>query len=370
VALDVTALLHSALLCAALWTAVSLYRGGRPLRFVAALAAGAAFAHLGWARLHWAAVAGHPAALLDPTLGYCVLFLPLGPLLLAPEAATWRALPLALAVARLGCLIAGGCHGVAAAWGSHPTPLYEVALLLALHLAVRASADARAAAVFLAGFGLARLTVEPWRAAPPLGPPTLDPALLAALWTGVGLLTLLPWRRCARGGLAAGVALLAPAAPVHAPEGETARPALPTPPPPPRLSRRVALDRAEPLPSRPAGHTVDADPLRYRRWLASPRPAERRAALELGALLWDHGALPLLVALESDPSPSVREAARQLVRRYLVWGPRRPGWRERRDANRPGFEPWDRAGLRAWRARGGRDYLRGSPRTRSATMLR
>jgi len=39
------------------------------------------------------------------------------------------------------------------------------------------------------------------------------------------------------------------------------------------------------------------------------------------------------------------------VRRYLVWGPTRPTWRDRREGNRPGFEPYDGAGLRAWRAR-------------------
>lgn len=194
-----TALLHTGLLLAAFWTAVLLYRGRQPLRFVAGLAAGAACAHLGWAALHWGEMSRHPGAILDLSLGYCVLFLPLGPLLFAPQAATWRALPLALAAARLGCLAAGCCHGTPAPWGTHPTPLYEIALLVALHSAVRATPDARAAAVFLAGFGLERLVVEPWRATPPLAEPLIAPAAIAALWcaAGTGLL-LAPRARRAR----------------------------------------------------------------------------------------------------------------------------------------------------------------------------
>jgi hypothetical protein len=180
--------LHLAILCAAFWTAALLYRGDKPLRFVTGLALGAAASHLGWAALHWRAVAEQPQALLDPALGYCVLFFPLGPLLLAPQAATWRALPLALAVARAGCLVAGCCGGTPGPFGAHPTPLYEMALLAALHFAVRAAPERAAAAVFLAGFGALRLAVEPWRAAPPLGEPAVPTAALAALWLGASLL--------------------------------------------------------------------------------------------------------------------------------------------------------------------------------------
>jgi hypothetical protein len=188
--MNTSSLLHVALLFAAFWTAVLLYRGERPLCFVAALAVGAIVSHLGWAGLHWQAVAEHPQALFDPGLGYCVLFFPLGPLLLAPEATTWRALPLALAVARAGCLAGGCCGGEPGRFGAHPTPLYEMALLAGLHFAVRAAPKRAAAAVFLAGFGALRLAVEPLRAAPPLGEPAAPVAALSALWLGAGLLVL------------------------------------------------------------------------------------------------------------------------------------------------------------------------------------
>ena len=81
-------------------------------------------------------------------------------------------------------------------------------------------------------------------------------------------------------------------------------------------------------------------------------PAQRLAALHANERRWNHDSLPQLVVLERDPDPVVREAARDLVRRYLIWGPTRPTWRERRKGNRPGFEAHDRAGLRRWRARG------------------
>jgi len=185
-------------------------------RCVLGLALGAVLAHLAWALLHAAAVATHPAALLNPAAGFTVLAVPLGLLATAP----WRAsserrtaylaaafvpLPFALAVARLGCLAAGCCHGTptelpwgislaaaelraahgglfAAGPGLHPTPLYESAGLLALGLAVRRLPRDWVAPAVLAGFGALRLAVEPWRAPPPLGPPLVPPALLAAAW--------------------------------------------------------------------------------------------------------------------------------------------------------------------------------------------
>ena len=85
--------------------------------------------------------------------------------------------------------------------------------------------------------------------------------------------------------------------------------------------------------------------------LDSPEPVQRLAALRANEQGWDHDSLPELIELESDPDPAVREVARLLVRRYLVWGPARPTWRDRRDGNRRDFEPHDRSGLRAWRAR-------------------
>ena len=84
----------------------------------------------------------------------------------------------------------------------------------------------------------------------------------------------------------------------------------------------------------------------------APDASQRLAALHANEQRWGHDSLPELIELESDPDPAVREAARLLVRRYLVWGPTRPTWRDRKDGNRPDFEPYDRTGLRAWRARG------------------
>jgi len=90
----------------------------------------------------------------------------------------------------------------------------------------------------------------------------------------------------------------------------------------------------------------------YQRYLQDPSPELRRAALAANGALWDHGALSLLIALEHGSDPHVRSGARQLTRRYLIWGPSRPTWRDRKEANDdPAFTPHDRAGLRAWRRR-------------------
>jgi hypothetical protein len=175
-------------LVAAFWTALALYRGDRPLRFVGALAAGAALTHLGWAALYWPIVRDYPRSILDPEAGQSVLFLPLGLLLLARDPAAWRVLPIALAVARLGCVAAGCCRGVPAPWGVHPIALYEVSLLVGLHVALRRLGARWVAPSFLLAFGLARLATDSLRAMPPLGPPAVAPSLLAGLWVlgGVG----------------------------------------------------------------------------------------------------------------------------------------------------------------------------------------
>jgi hypothetical protein len=89
-----------------------------------------------------------------------------------------------------------------------------------------------------------------------------------------------------------------------------------------------------------------------RRALGDPDPARRLAAVHACEIVWDHAALPLLRAREDDADPGVRRAARRLVRRFHIWGPERPTWRDRERANRPEFAPHDRAGLRAWRRRG------------------
>jgi hypothetical protein len=188
-----SALLQPVACWAAFWTALVLYRlrgGPRTVRFACALGLGAALAHAGWLLLNapasWPALRARPGLLLTPA-GFCVLFVPLGPLLLERSAAAFASLPLALAVARLGCLVAGCCQGapLPVAWsmaGLHPAPIYEIAGLLALHGAVSRAGARSAAPLALAGFGLLRLLIEPLRAPPPLGAPMLPPAALAAAW--------------------------------------------------------------------------------------------------------------------------------------------------------------------------------------------
>jgi hypothetical protein len=169
------------------WTGMLSFalRGGRRggVRFALGLGLGALLAHAGWAMLHWRAVAVHPGALLDPSSGYCVLFAPLGVLLFTRSPAAFRALPLAFAVARAGCLAAGCCRGP----GGEPTPLYEMGGLVLLHALVWQSSDRWAVSLFCAGFGLVRLGVEPWRATPPLGEPAISPAWIAAAWVAAGV---------------------------------------------------------------------------------------------------------------------------------------------------------------------------------------
>ncbi len=180
-------LLQPLALFGAFWTALALY-GRRspapePLRFVAALALGAVFAHLGWALLHSSAVAAHPQMLLDPTRGFCVLFVPLGLLLLAPRPAAFASLPLAFAVARLGCLAARCCHGE----NGEPTPLYEIGGLVILHGVVAHLSARWVTPVVLAGLGLIRLAVEPMRSTSPLGEPAVPIVAIAALWVGLAI---------------------------------------------------------------------------------------------------------------------------------------------------------------------------------------
>ena len=200
------ALLQPVAWSAAFWIALFVYRGARrrprPLRFACALGLGALLAHAGWLLLHarsiWPALRARPGLLLDPSLGFCVLFLPLGLLLLERSAAAFASLPLALAVARLGCLAAGCCLGTptSAPWalaGLHPTALYEVAGLLALHVAAARTDPRFAAPLVLGGIGALRLAIDPLRAAPPLGAPVLPPAAIAAAW--LVLAAALAWRR-------------------------------------------------------------------------------------------------------------------------------------------------------------------------------
>jgi len=202
---------------AAFWIAVAGHARRAPdgegvLRLGLGLALGALLAHLGWALLHADAVARHPAALLDPRAGASVLFVPLGILLVALPAprrerarflaAALGSLPLALATARLGCVLAGCCFATprglpwALALGPddalrHPTALYEIAGLLVLTAGVRAAPPQRAAALVLAGLGALRLVVQPFRSPPALGEPLVPASLLAAAWLALGLGLLL-----------------------------------------------------------------------------------------------------------------------------------------------------------------------------------
>lgn len=179
----------------AFWVALAQVRDRDRVRMAAGLGLGAAAAHLGWFLLHADALAAHPYAWLDPRLGYCVLLLPLGPWLAAPRAspqarrtflaAAFGALPLAIAVARLGCLAAGCCRAPL-----HPTPAYEIAGLLLLDRAVRWPSAARRPGAVLLGLGLLRLALEPLRAPPPLGPPVVSPGWLALGLAGLGVLGL------------------------------------------------------------------------------------------------------------------------------------------------------------------------------------
>ena len=184
----------------AFWMAIFVYlrRGGEAesgSRFVAGLALAGASAHLGWAFLHLDDVMAHPRALLNPAVGHSVLFAPLGILALAPGrraprerylAAALGCLPQAFAVARLGCLACGCCHGIQAVFGADATPLCEIAGLLALAGWTRRLPAAWVGPATLSGFGSIRLLTEPFRAPPPLGEPLIAPTALGIGWIAIG----------------------------------------------------------------------------------------------------------------------------------------------------------------------------------------
>jgi prolipoprotein diacylglyceryltransferase len=209
------------ILCAAFWLAVWGGRRAGP-RLLAGLALGGLLAHAGWLLLHldrWmAAIAELPGAglpllvrgALDPLRGHSLLFLPLGLLVVmrAPGmrcgatsvqmAAAFRALVPALAVARVGCLTSGCCHGLPTdlPWAMplageggrvHPVPLYEILCWLLLAAALGRLPERLVAPFFMIGFGATRLIVEPWRAPPPLGEPWIPVQLVAAIWVAAGI---------------------------------------------------------------------------------------------------------------------------------------------------------------------------------------
>jgi hypothetical protein len=173
-------------LIGAFWTALAGCRTrseASSLRCVVALASGAAATHLGWALLHPLWLRLHPTWLLDPGAGFCTLFLPLGIGLVTRDPGLWRSLPRALAVARLGCVMAGCCHGL----HGERTPAIEIAGLAILHRELQRARKHWTVPAFLIGFGSIRLAVEPWRAPPPI-PGSLDIAGWIALgWVGLGV---------------------------------------------------------------------------------------------------------------------------------------------------------------------------------------
>jgi hypothetical protein len=194
-------------LLASFWVALQAFRRchptpGESIRFVLGLGLSALLAHLGWAALHLDALRAQPWAILDLSTGFTVLAVPLGLQLSGWGAgprhlsAALGALPLALVTARAGCLFQDCCSGIPTglSWPlHHPTALYEMMGLALLQLGVRQLSRRERFRAFVApwvlvGFGLIRLAVEPFRAIPPLGPPSISPCALAAGWVAVGLL--------------------------------------------------------------------------------------------------------------------------------------------------------------------------------------
>jgi len=159
--------LYAAALCAAFWTAVlgargRLRTGGEAARFIAGLALGALLAR------EWS-----------------LLLVPAGLLAAAPVRVPARAgflatalpaLPLACAVAKLGCLAAGCCAAAGA----------EALGFAAAHAGARLAGERRAAALALAGLGAVRL------AALPLRPEARGSAWLAVGWLALAALRCRP----------------------------------------------------------------------------------------------------------------------------------------------------------------------------------
>ena len=173
---------------AAFWLAVALHarHAAEPLRrarFIGALVVGALLARAGHA-LFW----GEPRRMLEPGADLSILFFPLGVLALAPHVAAFASLPLALALARLGCLPAGCCRGV----GGELLPAFEATAWVAVHFVlVRATPD-RVAERFAFAFGGLRLVQAPWRL--PVSA-VVTPELVALAWLGAGAALRIARRR-------------------------------------------------------------------------------------------------------------------------------------------------------------------------------
>lgn len=227
----------------AFWVSLLGFRGDHPRRFFLGLGAGALLARLGWLFFHFPALSGELPFLssqtagvgveelawwLGPGAGLSILFVPLGPLVLAPwrggsearlvyGAAACRALAPGFAVARLGCVLAGCCSGLPLAGHGGfvpPTALYELMGWTLVSVALIKASPRRVPGLFMAAFGALRLATEPWRAPPPLGEPVLDPGWLALAWLLAGVVGLwsgpvggkLPPRHGARPGSRTGPA--------------------------------------------------------------------------------------------------------------------------------------------------------------------
>lgn len=148
-------------------------------RFQLGLWLGVVWTFVGGGMLGSADLALEPGRVLRPS-GFSVLFLPLGVLVAAPFREALAALPLALAVARVGCLPYGCCYE--AIWRATP----EICTLLGLHFAARRW-PFRATPIVLCGFGLVRLLSLPLRRE--LGvEPFVDPAWIAAAWIVAGVM--------------------------------------------------------------------------------------------------------------------------------------------------------------------------------------
>lgn len=192
---------QSIFLFAAFWLAVASFRGPEGTRFILGLALGAGLTRVAWVGLHFQKWLEAPWSLVDTTGGFCVLALPLGPLLVAPygtspkaaqayRASAARALAPALAMSRIGCCWVGCCGGLASGTGfTHPVAAYEVLGWTALAFALWRVSDAHAPGLCLFAFGALRLFLEPLRATPPLGEPRVEIGLIASLWMGVGLMS-------------------------------------------------------------------------------------------------------------------------------------------------------------------------------------
>ena len=176
--------------CAAFWLAVGLHARREPCRrararFALALALGALLARVGHNLLF-----EDGGRMLDPRQSFSVLFLPLGVLALAPTSAAFSALPLALAMARLGCLAAGCCRGV----GGEPLPLVEASALAVLHQVLARGDPEAVAGRFAFAFGGLRLLESPWRPPVPAGT-VATPELVALGWIALGALLLVARQR-------------------------------------------------------------------------------------------------------------------------------------------------------------------------------